>query len=142
MGFFSKLFGLPPKQQKRAPINYQQQQQRAPVSDMNPPSKDLVSDIREILKTDFSQYEIKEQVGAKEICDQAQFGGPADFVLIKGGKAAAVVMLIPQNKFRTKRVWGVEMSCNSVNIPFIKFYYHFPFSREHASRHIAKKLPN
>jgi len=159
MGLFDKLFG-----KLKGGAQRQQQPQRPnqspaaggyspsgaqrtyPASDFgcsasdygfSPPASDLAGEIRGILRNEFSQFGVRENVAAGQI-DGRQTFGAADFVLTRGDRVAAAVMLIEKNKFRTKRVWGVEMACKALRIPFITFYFHFPFSREHAIKRIAK----
>jgi hypothetical protein len=102
------------------------------------PSMNLRGDLREILATEFAQFQVQENVAVAAIDASAQFGGPIDFVLINGGAAVLAIMVIEQGKKRTKRVHGVELACTNTGVAFANFYTHFGFDRALAVAYIRK----
>ena len=86
----------------------------------------------DILKNDFSQYTVKENVPAKEISSNADSESRAyTFVLHKDGQAAAAIMLTPHNRYRNKGFLGAQNACKQAGIPFINFFTHFPNERNY-----------
>ena len=117
------------------------QQQRPHPGPQFFPSQNLAADVMNILQTEFAGYEISTNFDVRHMVAEAQFGGPVDFGISQNGKLVAVIMLIEQGKFRTKRVWGVEKSCAHLGIPMLRLYRHFGFNRPKVVQYIAKNLP-
>jgi len=105
------------------------------------PSASLDDDIRDVLKTHFSQYMVNENVPVKDIDKKQKFGGPVDFALYQKGKIVAVIMLIRETK-RTKRYWGVELACKAKGIKLMNFYYLQWFTPEGAVKYMSKFIDN
>jgi len=102
-------------------------------------SNDLAGDIREVLRINFSQYAVNENVPVTAIDPGQDFGGPIDFALVLGGRIVAVIMLV-QNTKRNKRFWGVEKACTAKGVKLLNFYYRQWFTPEGATKYIRREL--
>ncbi|MCL2846967.1 MAG: hypothetical protein FWE38_04730 [Firmicutes bacterium] len=138
-GFRINLGGGRRRRQPKQQPQQNNQRQFANENPMNPPSADLMADIRDILRTEFADLTVTENVAAGQL-DPAQTFGIADFVLARGGQTVAAIVLIPKNKDKTKRIWGVERAAAARGFNLVKLYYHFPFSREHVVARIRKAV--
>ncbi len=85
-----------------------------------------------ILRSDFKDFEIKKNVPAESLSSAAAGKGylGLSFVLYRGGRPAAAVMLTAHNKDRSRAFYGAKDACEKARIPFINFYTHYP--NEHA----------
>ncbi|MDR1801294.1 MAG: hypothetical protein LBQ95_05610 [Lachnospiraceae bacterium] len=91
----------------------------------------------EILATEFSSYEIRENV------NPAAFGGSGrnlDFVLHSGGNLLGAVVLVDHNRDNNKAYKDAKSSCEKAGVAFINFYTHMPNERDFVIYRIKNKL--
>lgn len=89
-----------------------------------------------ILKSEFSQYNIQENVEAISSSGAGKGYRPYTYVLYKGGRAAAAIMLTPHNRDNNKAFRGAKNACSKAGVPFINFYTHFSNERNYVINRI------
>jgi hypothetical protein len=104
----------------------------------SPPPNDMKAHFDEILKDEFSQFEIKENVSAENISAEGAGKGfrPYTYVLYKNGRASAAIMLTPHNRDSNKAFRGAKDMCRQAGVPFINFYTHFANRRDYVVNRI------
>jgi len=108
--------------------------------------EELCNEVRDILKTEYSQYELQENVNLQSVYPAQEFGGPIDFALLYNGSVVGVVMIIDRGKKYTKQIHGVELACNATGARYANFYVgfnhpeYFPYSRELAVAYLKKRF--
>ena len=113
---------------------------------------------RDILKTDFAGYDIKENVPVTEIAGsvadefqlyrtrprqvyRADWGQPYTFVMYQGGAPKAVVMLGSGHSHSANVKYLIaRMYAKKSGIPYINFYTQMPNEREYVVSRIGKFL--
>ena len=113
---------------------------------------------REILKTDFAEYDIKENVPVMEIAGavsdefqlyrtrpkqvyKAEWGQPYTFVMYQGGAPKAVVMLGSGHSHSANVKYLIaRMFAKKSDLPYINFYTQMPNEREYVVSRIGKFL--
>lgn len=113
---------------------------------------------RDILQTEFSEYELSEKVAVTELAGdannsfklyktrphqayKAEWGEPYTFVLRRNGEVKGVVMLgdkrshIERVKYLISRAYAKKL-----NIPYISFYTHMPNEIKYVIARINKLL--
>ena len=146
MGFFDFLFGSKP-----AVDEFQ-------YSLDNMSDEMIVSYFREILKNDFPEYQVKEEVSVTEFvgnaCDtfqlyktrptqayKAEWGNPYNFVLYKNGEAVAVVMLGRKGSHNENVKYLISrMYAKKVGLPYINFYTNYPNRKDYVIERIKSFL--
>jgi len=92
---------------------------------------------KEILNSEFNQYEIKDNVQVSELGGE---GRPYDFGLYQLGSIKGVIVLVEHNKTRNKPYWNSEKKAQEAKVPFINFYLHMPNERDFVIYRINKLL--
>jgi hypothetical protein len=89
----------------------------------------------EILSSEFSQYEVRENVPLSE------FGGEGrafDFALFEGGQIVAVVIMAKKNRVRNHHFWNSEKKAKELGVPFINFYTHMENEKDYVINRINR----
>jgi hypothetical protein len=146
MGFFDFLFGSKPAVDE---FHY---------SLDNMSDEMIISYFREILKNDFPEYQLKEEVPVTKLvgdaCDEfqlystrptqaykAEWGNPYNFVLYKDGEAVAVVMLGRKGSHNENVKYLISrMYAKKVGLPYINFYTNYPNRKEYVIERIKSFL--
>ena len=82
---------------------------------------------RKILNSEFSRYEIRENISVSEIGGE---GRNLEFGLYETNSLKAVVVLVEHNRDNNRGYNGAKAACKNAKIPFINFYLHMPNKRE------------
>lgn len=102
-------------------------------------SSSAVDTIRNVLRTDFSMYEVKENISPTTIGGTGKFV-PYTFGLYESGQPKAFIMVTDHNKeqLRTFR-WSKE-EAEKNGIPFINFFTQFPNKMEYVKNRLAQNI--
>jgi len=95
------------------------------VNAMN--SGEVRSFVADILRSEFGQYQLRENIPLSEF---GREGRPYDFALYQNGQIKAFIVLPDKNKTRNHPYWNSEKLANELNIPFIHFYTHRTNNRD------------
>ena len=146
MGFFDFLFG-------RKPVDDGFSKSLYKMSD-----EMVIAYFREILASDFPEYELKEEVPVTDFvgdaCDsfqlyskrpnqayKAEWGRPYDFVLYKNGVAEAIVMIGRKGSHSENVKYLISrMYAKKVGLPYINFYTNYPNEKEYVVERIKSFL--
>jgi len=91
----------------------------------------------EILASEFSQYEVKENVPVSDI---GGIGKAYDFGLYSNGKLVAVIPLVEHNRDHNRAYLGGREAAKKENIPFINFYLHMTNERNYVINRIKRLI--
>ena len=90
----------------------------------------------EILETQFSQYEIREDIPVSEL--GGTDGRDYDFGLYQNGRLVAVVILVEHNKDTNRLYRSSKDAANKAGIPFINFYLQMQNERDYVIDRIRR----
>jgi hypothetical protein len=106
---------------------------------------ELKDKLFEILTSEYSGYELRENIDIKTIDPSQNYGGPIDFALFSGGKVVGAIMVIDGNTNRTQAVRAVQDACARAGAGFANFYTYwncdyFPYKREYAVAYLKRQI--
>lgn len=120
--------------------------------------EECVAYFREILATEFSQYEVRENVPVQSLVGdaadefklydgrplqayKAEWGQPYTFVLFQNGLVYGVVMLGRGHTHDNKVTYLISrMYAKKMNVPYINFYNHMPNERGYVVNRIREMM--
>lgn len=90
-----------------------------------------------LLKEEFSEYQIKENISGSEIGNTER---PYEFGLYKGGGLKAVIVLSEKNKTNNRAYRTAKEAAEKANVAFVNFFTHMPNERSYVIERIKKFL--
>ncbi|MCL1866352.1 MAG: hypothetical protein FWF82_02965 [Oscillospiraceae bacterium] len=114
----------------------------APVSEPEPVVVNMYGSkprpyMAEILSSEFSQYEVRENIPLSEFGKE---GRAYDFGLYQNGEAKAFIVLSEHNRTRNHPYWNSEKNAKEMNVPFINFFTHMANEKSYVIGRIKKFL--
>ncbi len=92
--------------------------------------KEVDEKIREILRTEFGQYEVKEQVSPETIGGEGKFL-PYDFAVYENGQPKLFIMVVYNNTCASREYrWSKEQAENA-GVTLINFVYAFENKKDY-----------
>lgn len=164
MGLLSFLFGCKKDSKAPAKTDFQEvshvnlKATHKYTSTENLSEEQIFAYFKEILQTEFPEYEVKEQVKVTVLAGyandsfqlyktrpyqvyKAEWGEPYSFVMYRDNAVKGVVMIGAKNSHDTKVKFLVSrMYAKKLNIPYINFYTHFSNNIEYVVTRIDKML--
>ena len=92
--------------------------------------KEVDEKLREILRTEFGQYEVKEQVSPTTIGGEGKFL-PYDFAVYENGQPKLLIMVVYNNTCASREYrWSKEQAENA-GVTLINFVYAFENKKDY-----------
>ena len=135
----------------------QREEPRQSVFEAEPP-RDVPGHFRSILKSEFPQFTVRENVPVTELAGfatdsfqlyktrpyqayKAEWGKPYTFVLYQGGRPRAIVMLGDGHSHSANVKYLISRKyAQKLNLPYINFYSQMPNERQYVISRIRKFL--
>lgn len=92
--------------------------------------KEVDEKLREILKTEFSQYEVKEQVSPTTIGGEGKFL-PYDFAVYENGQPKLFIMVVYNNTCASREYRWSKEQAESAGVTLINFVYAFENKKDY-----------
>ena len=102
-------------------------------------SSSAVDTISNVLRTDFSRYEVKENVSPTTIGGTGNFI-PYTFGIYENGQPKAFIMVTDHNKEQLRAFRWSKEEAEKNGIPFINFFTQFPNKTEYVKNRLSQNI--
>ena len=101
----------------------------------------LISDFQNMIAENFPEYEVLYNYKASGLdpsCHPACT--PIEFLFKKDGQYVLAVVIVRQNTYRGMNVIGTRKICESLNIPYLRFFEEYPNEESYVVPRIREHL--
>ena len=153
----SKINAATGQPQQQNPFSDKRPEPRQSIYEAEPP-RDVPGHFRSILKSEFPQFTVRENVPVTDLAGdatdnfqlyktrpyqayKAEWGKPYTFVLYQGGRPRGIVMLGDGHSHSANVKYLIARKyAQKLNIPYINFYSQMPNERQYVISRIRKFL--